>query len=109
MSVCFDNLLGVVQKLAESGIPPDSTGLALLRQLRDLAAWDKARGAYYSDAESLKVFDWAQQWRAAVSLYAGTVPAVFDNAPFSPELWKKLEQRALAMKEGFAEGDYLLD
>jgi len=109
MSACFDNVLHITQKLAESGVPPDSTGLALLRQIRDLALWDKARAAYYADAESLKIFDWAQQYRAAMSLYAGTIPVAFDNAPFSRERWEKLEQQAAAMRDGFAEGDYLLD
>ena len=109
MSACFDNLIAVVRKLAESGIPPDSMGLALLRQIRNLAAWDKARSVYYTDAESLKVFDWVQQYRAAISLYSGTPPVVFENAPFTQEAWEKLEQQAVAMKDGVAEGDYLLD
>jgi FkbM family methyltransferase len=109
MSACFNNLLGAVRTLAESGVPPDSMGLALLRQIRDLATWDKARSAYYIDAASLKIFDWAQQYRAAMSLYSGTIPAAFDNAPFSRERWAKLEQQATAMNSGFAEGDYLLD
>jgi FkbM family methyltransferase len=109
MSPCFENVLAVVRKLAESGIPPDSTGLALLRQIRNLADWDKARSVYYAEAESLKIFDWAQQYRAAMSLYSGTVPVAFENAPFTPEAWEKLERQAAAMKEGFAEGDYLLD
>jgi FkbM family methyltransferase len=84
-------------------------GLALLRQVRDLAAWDNARSAYYTDQESLKIFDWAQQYRAAMSLYSATVPADFDNAPFSRESWEKLERQAAAMNGGFAEGDYPLD
>jgi len=110
MSACFDNLLGVVRKLAQSGLPPDSTGLALLRQLQMLAAWDAARSAYYAaDVESLKVFDWVQQYRAAMSLYSGTLPFAFENAPFAQEAWEKLEQQAIAMKDGVAEGDYLLD
>ena len=109
MSACFDNVLHIAQKLAASGVPPDSTGLALLRQLRDLAAWDQARAAYYTDAESLKIFDWAQQYRVAISLYAGTIPVAFENAPFSREQWEKLEQQAAAMRDGFAEGDYPLD
>ncbi|MCL2122757.1 MAG: hypothetical protein FWH34_01570, partial [Desulfovibrionaceae bacterium] len=109
MSACFANLFSVVQKLAESGIVPDSMGLALLRQIRMLAAWDKARSAYYTDAESLKIFDWAQQYRAAMSLYAGTVPVILENAPFTQDVWEKLEQQAAAVQNGVAEGDYLLD
>jgi len=109
MSACFNNLLGAVRKLAASGIPPDSTGLALLRQIRMLAAWDAARASYYTDTESLKVFDWVQQYRAAMSLYSETLPVVFENAPFTLEAWEKLEQQAAALKDGIADGDYLLD
>ena len=108
MSSCFDNLLHVVQKLAESDILPDSMGLALLRQIRMLADWGKARSTYYTDAESLKIFDWVQQYRAAMSLYAETVPVALENAPFTQEIWKKLEQQAAAMNTDVAEGDYLL-
>ena len=109
MSACFDNLLDITQKLAASAMPPDSLGLSLLRQIRALAAWDKARFTYYTDAESLKIFDWVQQYRAAISLYSETPPPVFENAPFSREAWEKLEQQAAAMKNGVADGDYLLD
>jgi FkbM family methyltransferase len=64
---------------------------------------------YYADGESLKVFDWVQQYRAAMSLYSGTMPVDFENAPFTREAWEKLEQQAAAMKDGVADGDYLLD
>ncbi|MDR2694761.1 MAG: FkbM family methyltransferase [Deltaproteobacteria bacterium] len=109
MSACSDNLLRVVHKLAASGVAPDSTGLSLLRQILSLESWDRARAAYYADAQSLKVFDWVQQYRAAMSLYAEKVPVVLDHAPFTEEAWAKLEQRAAALQDGVAEGDYLLD
>ena len=109
MSACFDNLFSIVQKLAGSDIAPDSPGLALLQQIRTLAVWDKARSLYYTDAESLNVFDWVQQYRAAMSLYADAVPVALENAPFTREIWEKLEQQAAAMRHGVAEGDYLLD
>lgn len=110
MSVCFGNLMIAAKKLAMISDSPAKSGQELFNQIANLNAWDQARQNYYSwDPESVRIFDWVQQLRAAASFYNYPYPFQLDNEPYSDEVWQKLSEQAQAMTSGFAEGDYILD
>ena len=110
MSVCFNNIMIAAEALASIPAVPSESGREFFNQLANLSLWDKARKAYYAwDEDSLKVFDWIQQYRAIMTFYGNPLPVTLENTPFPESAWTKLEERAKTMTAGFASGDYLLD
>ena len=110
MSAAFRNIIETIHLLASMENPVTSAGKTLSYQLANLDGLNHARETWYTERKSKEIFDWVQRAQLVADFYGAVEPPVgLPNTPFSPEVWRELEERAEAMTSGFVSGDYLLD
>ncbi len=107
MSPMLANIIEALKIIDSMGYPSKHMDTPYLN-LNNLAFFDNFRATFFSDTESQLLFDWLCKYRIIVSAFGHDAYAI-PGAPITFEEWERLKERAQAMTEGFAKGDYLID